>query len=242
MAFLRLFSSFIRIVRSECTLFLHFNSGFSQWLSQLYFCRTPYTHTLVFPLQISLVVRNGSLSVQQLSRSLVSCSQLNFVSVFSNFCRCIHVIHSLLAHRTLGASDFTRTAHITDLINLLAQLSFSTGLYTYSTTLARSFAVCLLNLYFSALPLTYASSLSFVHFSPCFDGTASYASSLVYTTDQSGFDSVFLSSTVCSHLVYFSSHTHCHTHNHSHLHSYLFAQLVSWLSFFDSDSRLIPPS
>ena len=159
-----------------------------------------------------------------MSRSLVSCSQLNFVSVFSNFCRCIHVIHSLLTHRTLGASDFTRTAHITDLINLFAQLSFSTGLHTYSTTLARSFAVCLLNLYSSALPLTYASSLSFVHLLPCFDGIASCASSLVYTTDQSAFDSVFLSSTVCSHLAYFSSHTHCHTHSHSHLHSYLVAQ------------------
>ena len=45
LAFLRLFSSFIRIVRSECTLFLHFNSGFSQWLSQMYFfVQLTYTH------------------------------------------------------------------------------------------------------------------------------------------------------------------------------------------------------
>ena len=102
LAFLRLFSSFIRIVRSECTLFLHFNSGFSQWLSQLYLCRTTYTHTLVFPLQFSLVVRNGSLSVKKLSRSLVSCSQLIFVSVLSNFCvysRYSQFVHSLYIRR-----------------------------------------------------------------------------------------------------------------------------------------------
>ena len=168
-----------------------------------------------------------------LSRSLAI-----FVVVFT-------FLHSLFTHRTLDASDCTRTAHITDLINLFAQLSFSTGLHTYSTTLARSFAVCLFNLYSSALLLTYVSSLSFVHLLPCFDGTAC-VSSLVYTTGQSGFDSVLFSSTVCSHvyshLVYFISHTHCHTHSHSHLHSSLVAQPLSWLSFFDSDSRLIPTS
>ena len=156
-----------------------------------------------------------------LSRSLAI-----FVGVFTLFTVC----------------SLTRTIHITDLINLFTQLSFSTRLHTYSTTLARSFAVCLLNLYSSALPLTCASSLSFVHFSPCIDGTAPCVSSLVYTTDQSAFDSVFLSSTVCSHLVYLSSHTHCHTHSHSHLYSSLVAQPLSWLLFFDSDSRLIPPS
>ena len=154
--------------------------------------------------------------------STLSQSLAIFVGVFTFFTVC-----SLTC--TSGASDFTRTAHITDLINLFAQLSLSTGLHTYSITLARSFAVCLLNLYSSALPLTYASSLSFVHFSPCIDGTASCVSSLVYTTDQSGFDSVLFSSTVCSpHLVYFSSHTP----SHPHLHSSLVAQPLSWLSFF----------
>ena len=84
-------------------LFLHFNSGLSQLLSQLYFCRTSCINTLVFRLQINLVVRNCYFSVYELSWFfLVSCSQLNLVSVFSNFCRCIHVsqfVHSLYIMR-----------------------------------------------------------------------------------------------------------------------------------------------
>ena len=178
------------------------------------------------------MIRNGSFSVQQLSRSLVSCSQLNFVSVFSNFCRSIHIYHSLFTHCTLGAFDFICTARFTDLIILCAQRFLSTCLHTDSTKLERSFAVCHLTLYSFALLLTYASSLSFVHLLPCFDGIASCVNSLVYTTDQSGFESVLFSSTVCSpHLVYFSSHAHCHTHSHSHLHSYVVAQPLFGFSF-----------
>ena len=139
------------------------------------------------------MARNGSLSAQQLSRSLslVLRFQLNFVSVLSNFCRCIHVSHSLLTHCTLGASDFTRTARITELIILFAQHFLSTCLHSDSTTLARSFAVCLLNLYSFNVLLTYAFSPLFVHFSPCFDGTASCVSFLVYIIYQSCFYSPF---------------------------------------------------